>query len=76
MTAKTQTAVANVNKVKAVQWKRWNAQQQQVFNEVFYTMTHNQKVFQHPDAAKIPPEHWATCAWNASWIAADAARVA
>jgi len=66
--------IANEHKVPKSQWKKWNPQQQSIFNEVFYTMVMNQDIFQHPKAAPIPPEHWATCAWNAGWTAADAAK--
>lgn len=66
--AKTQ----NVHNVQARQWRKWNQQSRFIFNYVYGQMAY-QNVVTHPDAAKMPEDHWDTIRWNAAWLAADAA---
>lgn len=63
----------NAHKVPAKQWRRWNSDGRRVFNELYGAMMDDQTVFQHPKAGEVPAKHWATTAWNAAWVAADAA---
>jgi hypothetical protein len=64
----------NTYKVPKKQWKKWNDAARAVFNETYYTILHNPDVMTHPKQKKIPAEHWNTLAWNAAWVAADAAK--
>lgn len=63
----------NVNRVQQRQWRKWDKAARIVFNAVYRFMRHNQALATHPDAAKVPLKHWRTTAWNAAWVAADAA---
>jgi len=62
----------NRYKVPKTQWSKWLPPSQDVFNVVYGVMIENQRIFQHPKAVPLDPEHWKTTAWNAAWIAADA----
>ena len=61
--------------VPVKKWRKWSARAHFVFNELYGAMTGNAWVFQHPSMEDKPikPSVWKTTAWNASWIAADAA---
>jgi hypothetical protein len=65
----------NSNKVPQKKWSKWSQRARFVFNEVYGAMSKNAWAFQHPALSKTPPKaaHWKTTAWNAAWIAADAA---
>ena len=66
--------MTNRYRVPKKQWKKWSEQARRVFNEVYYTMRNNkQTLFLHPKATPVPKAQWNTTAWNAAWIAADAA---
>ncbi len=39
---------------------------------LFRLMHDNQHLFKHPKAPTLPRKQWATTAWNAAWMAADA----
>lgn len=52
------------------QWNKWPDASRRIFNYVFYTMIHNQKLFSHPKAERVPADHWRTVCWNAAWEAA------
>ena len=67
------TAV-NRHLVPKRQWRKWSAAGRKVFNEVFSTMSQNQRTFLHPHHDKISWRLRKTTAWNAAWIAADALR--
>lgn len=62
--------VENKHSVSKRQWKKWNEQEQYLFNSVYDQMMLEPLLFQHPDWA-TPQEYWTTTAWNAAWIAAD-----
>jgi hypothetical protein len=64
----------NLYHVPVRQWRKWPAKCRQVFNEVYSTMSRNQDTFLHPQQDKISKRMWKTTAWNAAWIAADAAK--
>lgn len=64
---------ANLYHVPGKKWRKWTVRAREVFNLVFSTMRSNQGLFAHPKAAKVSREHWGTTAWNAAWIAANAA---
>ena len=66
-------SVTNKHRVPGKQWRRWTASAQRVFNEVYCRMRDSQSMFLHPKASPQTPDHWNTTAWNAAWIAADAA---
>ena len=55
------------------QWRKWSPKAREVFNELFSTMVQNQYAFLHPQQDRISKRMWRTTAWNAAWIAADAA---
>ena len=63
----------NLYHVPARKWTKWGPVSRQVFNEVFSTMAQNQWTFLHPHQEKVSKRMWKTTAWNAAWIAADAA---
>jgi hypothetical protein len=69
-------APKNHNAVPRAQWRKWGNLSRHVFNEVYGTMAENQGLFLHPKARKNTLECWNTTAWNAAWIAADAAKEA
>lgn len=62
----------NLHKVPKSPWKKWSAEAQNIFNEVYELMKTNQNLFSHPKAAVQQAEFWDTTAWNAAWTAADA----
>lgn len=64
---------SNVYHVPLRKWRRWDARARQVFNEVFSALAGNQRLFLHPEQEKVSKRLWKTTAWNAAWIAADAA---
>jgi hypothetical protein len=66
----------NPFKVPLSQWRKWTPEARAVFNEVNGRMRDNQKLVTHPDAKAMPPAQWETIAWNAAWLAADAATAA
>lgn len=66
--------IANRYKVSARQWKKWNDQAKLVFNEVYMTMVNNQDLFLHPSQDAPRKDYWKTTAWNAAWMAAEAAQ--
>lgn len=63
--------VENKHFVSKRQWKKWNEQEQYLFNSVYDQMTTMPHLFHHPDICIPKPKYWATTAWNAAWIAAD-----
>lgn len=65
----------NRHRVPKKQWRKWSRLGRHVFNEVFSAMSRNAWAFQAPSVEKDPPTKraWKTTAWNAAWIAADAA---
>lgn len=63
----------NLYHVPVKKWRKWTAQARQVFNEVYSAMTNQQWMFLHPGVEKVSKRMWKTTAWNAAWIAADAA---
>ncbi len=63
---------ANRYKVQKKTWRKWTVDGQRIFNEM-YSLFKRQSHVNHPDAAKIPAEHWETTRWNAAWSAADMA---
>jgi hypothetical protein len=65
----------NKYEVPMKKWRKWSERARFVFNEVYGSMKDNAWAFQHPSVAADAPKaaHWKTTAWNASWIAADAA---
>lgn len=64
---------ANLYHVPGKKWRKWTARAREVFNLVYSTMRSNQRLFAHPKAAPVSRDHWNTTAWNAAWIAANAA---
>lgn len=65
--------VGNKHKVPVKMWNDWNNTARRVFNKTYERMRRDQSIFSHPKAAPMAKEHWTTVAWNAAWIAADAA---
>lgn len=63
----------NLHKVQLKQWRRWSNQARSVFNDTYAYMAGNQNEFLHPKAKRNVKAHWKTTAWNAAWVAADAA---
>lgn len=63
----------NVHRVPQRAWRRWKSQGRTVFNSVYSAMKNNQYVFLHPKQEALSAQKWKTVAWNAAWVAADAA---
>ena len=63
----------NEFKVPLSQWRKWSATAKAVFNRVYDFAISNPTLMMHPKAEPLKPFHWKTVAWNAAWIAADAA---
>ncbi len=68
--------MVNYHGVSKRQWKKWNEQEQQVFNDLFAMMCDNQHLFIHPKTKFMPALYWETTAWNAAWMVADLLRMA
>lgn len=68
--------MVNYYGVSKRQWKKWNEQEQQVFNGLFAMMYDNQHLFIHPKTEFMTTSYWKTTAWNAAWMAADLLRIA
>lgn len=66
----------NVHKVQLKQWRKWSPEARGVFNYVYGVMVADQRIFLHPKSKGQSKLHWKTTAWNAAWIAADAATAA
>jgi hypothetical protein len=70
--------VKNKYKVNAKVWKGWGDAGQRVFNRVFADIKRMQRIkcFFHPatNERKLGRDEQHTVAWNAAWVAADAAR--
>jgi hypothetical protein len=62
----------NKHKVQKEQWERWSPRGHYVFNSV-YEQVLDQTVFSHPKTRPVTAKQWKTTAWNAAWVAADAA---
>jgi len=63
--------VAMENKHGVDVWDNWDDLQRSLFNSLYERMLKSPWAFTHPEAVKIPREHWKTTAWNAAWMAAD-----
>lgn len=68
-------SIVNKFKVPSKQWNKWDDRGRFVFNELYGAMIKSPWGFQSPAvcALKISARAWNCTAWNASWIAADAA---
>lgn len=66
--------MVNLYGVSKRQWKKWNEQEQGLFNELFGVMYDNQHLFKHPATPYQTASYWKTTAWNAAWMAADLLR--
>ncbi len=64
----------NMFGVSKRQWKKWTPLGRAVFNDVYYAMSENQRIFLHPRADMDLREYWKTTAWNAAWAAAQAVK--
>lgn len=63
----------NRYKVPQKQWRKWSDLQRHVFNETYGIMAKSPDLFLHRKQEPLSREHWRVTAWNAAWIAADAA---
>ena len=61
----------NKHDVPKRQWKKWNEQEQYLFNSIYDQMTQRPDLFVHPHVVVPSFEYWSTTAWNAAWIAAN-----
>jgi hypothetical protein len=66
----------NKFKVPQRQWRKWHAGARQVFNELYAVMKDNQHLFLWNGDKPRPKRRWTITAWNAAWLAADAAESA
>lgn len=64
----------NVAKVPLEHWNKWSVVEQSVFNAVYLAMKADQETFLHPQTTPTSAERWKTTAYNAAWIAAEAAQ--
>lgn len=71
---------ANSYKVPKKQWGKWNDVGRETFNGLYFIMSRNPGLFNHPKAKlkpqDIPRAHWKVTCWNAAWLAADEATIA
>ena len=51
----------------------WDQKMRKVFTRDYEWIKENPTLFFHPKAAPLAPEHINTIAWNAAWLAAEAA---
>lgn len=68
------TGPRNHYKVNERFWKKLGPIGRHVFNVTYSTMIDGQWAFKHPKEPDVPIRRWKTTAWNAAWIAAEAAR--
>lgn len=61
----------NVYKVPTKQWKKWNSQEQELFNTLYGFSKKKPWVFSHPESPELSKEQWKTVAWNHAWMATD-----
>ncbi len=61
------------NKFRCGNFRKWSNTARRVFNETYGTLRDNQRIFLHPKQDALTTAKWNTVAWNAAWIAADAA---
>lgn len=66
----------NKYKVPKRQWRKWSDAARGVFNHLYSSMIQSPWVFQTPMMENVPIQAWRVTAWNASWVAADAANAA
>lgn len=67
----TDTKVHDLNKNEMK--PSWSKNAQRVFKSIYRHMTNNQDLYSHPSVVLRAQVHWDTTAWNAAWIAAEAA---
>lgn len=60
----------NIHKVAKRQWKKWTEAGRLIFNDLYVTSYHDQRIMTHPKT-NIPDKEWNTIAWNHAWLAAD-----
>lgn len=63
----------NIHKVNHRNWNKWGDIGQKVFNGTYELLKLNREIMLHPKTPRIPEDEWNTVAWNAAWLAADAA---
>ena len=63
----------NLNRVPTKQWLKWSIAARGVFNKTYVFLMRHPELITHPKQVKLPAVQWKTIAWNAAWIAADAA---
>lgn len=61
----------NPYKVPGGQWKKWNKQEQDLFNDLLSFSLSNPVLMNHPMAPATYEPYWKTVAWNHAWMAAD-----
>lgn len=65
--------VENYFAVPKAQWNKWSDDARRVFNGT-YNAAHDQGLFAHAEAKRVPAQHWETTRWNFAWWAADEVR--
>ena len=65
--------IGNRHRVPKKQWNKWNPIAQDMFNQMYMSVRHNQSILHHPHAPMLTSVQWQTVAWNVAWLAADAA---
>jgi hypothetical protein len=65
--------IPNINSVSKRQWKKWEPEQQLVFNRVYRDMASKQVMLGDHFAKECSDEAWTTLRWNAAFVAACAA---
>jgi len=73
------SVVQNAHSVPAKQWRKWSDQARRVFNLMYVTMKDSPWICQSPTLERLHKDGllsdkgWNVTAWNAAWLAADAA---
>jgi hypothetical protein len=72
---KPRSKVANSNRVSQKQWRKWDDQAKQLFNDVYNDVLRclKEKVFLHPvsNRKRFTDEEFVVLAWNCAWTAAN-----
>jgi hypothetical protein len=63
----------NTYRVPQKKWTRWSAQAKGVFNTVYKAIRGDHRTLFPTAAQHLPAQSVQVIAWNAAWIAADAA---
>ena len=67
-------SVRNMHRVPLKQWRKWDERERYVFNELYVTLRDSHSTLAPRGFDDVKQGSWGVLAWNAAWVAADAAR--